>query len=175
VSDLWCGLVWCGVVWHTGRRQGVHAPTGILWPVGVCIGYTMSQMQRTTHTYIHTYIIHLRYGLKWDLLDARGQNRVIVTIMTASPRAFQRCIGLGGVDKVLVRLEDYFSAETTVWQLVLPSRGLTLLCLRCQLSRTEFAFVLLGRAGRCRHVAGRNASIGLCAITMDGGIMARAR
>jgi hypothetical protein len=56
-------------------------------------------------------------------LDARGQNRVILTIITASPRAFQRCIGLGGVDKVLVRLEDYYSAETAVWQPVLPSRG----------------------------------------------------
>jgi hypothetical protein len=43
--------------------------------------------------------------------------------MTASPRAFQRCIGLGGVDKVLVRLEDYYSAEIAVW---LPSRGLLL-------------------------------------------------
>ena len=61
-------------------------------------------------------------------MDARGQNRVIVTIMTASPRAFQRCIGLGGVDKVLhvVRLEDYYNAETAVWQPELPSRGLLL-------------------------------------------------
>jgi hypothetical protein len=72
-----------------------------------------------THTYIHTSSL----WVKRDLLDASGQNRVIVTIMTASPRAFQRCIGLGGVDKVLVRLEDYYSAETAVWQPALPSRG----------------------------------------------------
>jgi hypothetical protein len=55
-------------------------------------------------------------GKKVPSLDARGQNRVIVTIITASPRAFQQCIGLGGVDKALVRLEDYYSAETAVWQ-----------------------------------------------------------
>jgi transcriptional regulator with GAF, ATPase, and Fis domain len=35
-------------------------------------------------------------------------------------------IGLGGVDKVLVRLEDYYNAETAVWQPELPSRGLLL-------------------------------------------------
>eukprot|EP01047_Picozoa_sp_COSAG01_P033679 COSAG01_NODE_2487_length_7592_cov_4.423328_14_plen_117_part_00 len=57
------------------------------------------------------------------LLHARGRNRVIVTIITASSRAFQRCIGLGGVDKVLTRLEGYYCAETAVWQPELPSRG----------------------------------------------------
>eukprot|EP01047_Picozoa_sp_COSAG01_P116015 COSAG01_NODE_44683_length_416_cov_1.561514_1_plen_48_part_01 len=41
-------------------------------------------------------------------------------------RAFQRCIGRGGVDKVLTRLEDYYCAETAVWQPVLQSRELLL-------------------------------------------------
>jgi hypothetical protein len=58
-------------------------------------------------------VVFLALGVKIDLF--------IVTIITASPRAFQRCIGLGGVDKVLVRLEDYYSAEIAVWQPVLPS------------------------------------------------------
>lgn len=41
-------------------------------------------------------------------------------------RAFQRCTGRGGVDKVLARLEDYYCAETAVWQPQLQSRGLLL-------------------------------------------------
>ena len=35
-------------------------------------------------------------------------------------------MGLGGVDKVIVRLEDYYNAEIAGWQPVLPFKGLLL-------------------------------------------------